>query len=71
MGKGNAREGNRPWTKEEMMAYLDWSDAEEARIEQRVRNDVATNGVFINTRGPGYLWEQVDEDREEQRQLYQ
>jgi hypothetical protein len=25
--------GSREWTKEEMMAYLDWSKAEDERIE--------------------------------------
>ena len=47
------------------MAYLDWNDAEDARVEQRVRDDVTTNGVFTNARGPRYLWEQVDRDIEE------
>ena len=28
--------GSREWTKEEMMAYLDWSEAEDKRIEAQV-----------------------------------
>ncbi len=69
MGRYKARDGNRPWTKEEMMSYLDWNNKEDARVEERVREDIATNGLFGMARGTRYLWDQVDQYIEEQRRL--
>ena len=58
----------RPWTREEMMAYLDWNAAEEARIEKAVRKDIDINGFG---RGPGHYWAQAEKDAEEQSRLYE
>jgi hypothetical protein len=66
MGKCNRRENNRLWTKEEMMAYLDWDTAENVRVDGIVREDIEANGARTSTRGPGYLWAQVDRDIEGQ-----
>jgi hypothetical protein len=64
MGK---RCGSREWTKEEMMAYLDWSNAEDERIDAQV----AAIGPFSsNRRGMGNIWDMVARDIEEQEALY-
>lgn len=60
----------RPWTTEEVMAYLDWSDAEDARVEEVVRTDFGAHGYATRARGPGYLWAQVDRDIEEREHFY-
>ncbi|KAJ2894092.1 hypothetical protein MKZ38_007931 [Zalerion maritima] len=59
----------RPWTSEEVMTYLDWSNAEDARVEEVVRKDVEANGFRTRSKGPGYLWAQVERDIEEQNRL--
>jgi hypothetical protein len=42
MGKRyTATEPSREWTKEEMIAYLDWDKAEDERIEARVTEEVS------------------------------
>jgi len=61
-------EGVRDWTKEEKMAWIDWSNLEEARIEEVVKEDMARNG-FGGTR-PGDIWRLVERDSEEQAALY-
>ncbi len=61
---------SRPWTTEEMMAYLDWSNAEDARVEEVVRKDPELGPQRIRTRGMAYLWDQVDRDMEQQARLY-
>ena len=61
----------RPWTTEEVMAYLDWSNAEDSRVEEVVRKDVEANGFRTKTRGVGYLWAQVERDIEEQNRLFE
>lgn len=48
MGKCN---GSREWSKEEMMAYLDWNKAEDRRVQDRVDTLVERDGVFNNRRG--------------------
>lgn len=71
MGRNCRTRGTtRPWTKEEMMAYLDWSTAEEARIEENVQRRIETNGLWTASRGLGYLWAQVDQDIEDQDHLH-
>jgi len=52
----------RPWTEEEMMAYLDWCNSEDARVEGVVRKDIEFNGFRTLARGTGYLWAQVYRD---------
>lgn len=51
--------GSRDWTKEEMMAYLDWDNAEGERV-QLIVDKIGPN--FGRNRGMGYIWEMVDED---------
>jgi len=70
MGKEKTGKVARPWAVEELMAYLDWSNAEDARIEEVVRKDIEANGHRTRARGPGYLWEQVETDVREQERLY-
>ena len=70
MGRYNRIEKNRAWTKEEMMAYIDWDKAEEDRINGIVRKDIETNGFGTRRRGQGHLWAEVDRDIEEQNRLY-
>ena len=43
--------GSRAWTKEEMMAYLDWSKAEDDRIEAQVANEMGQNPLANRRRG--------------------
>ncbi|KAF4333456.1 transposase [Fusarium beomiforme] len=50
------KKGSRDWTKEEMMAYLDWSKAEEDRAETRVAAEMEGN-PFSNRRGMREIWE--------------
>ena len=66
MGK---RCGSRDWTKEEMMAYLDWNTAEDRRVQDRVDAIVERDGVFNNRRGLTDLWKMIDEDSEEQLEV--
>lgn len=40
-----AQGGPRDWTKEEMMVYLDWSKAEEDRVEALVAAEMKDNPV--------------------------
>jgi len=61
--------GSRVWEKEEMMAYLDWSKAEEDRVEARVAAEMAGN-PFSGRRGMGDIWEAAARDIEEQEALY-
>jgi hypothetical protein len=62
----------RPWTTEEVMAYLDWSNAEDARVEEAVRKDIEANGFGTRkARGLGHVWAQVERDTEEQGCLYE
>lgn len=39
--------GLKPWTKEEMMAYLDWSNQEDDRVEARVADQIKKNRLLI------------------------
>jgi hypothetical protein len=70
MGKCRPGKDKQPWTKEEMMAYLDWSHAEDARTEQAVQRDIEANGFLIRVRGPGYVWAEVERDIEQQNRLH-
>ena len=65
--------GSREWTKEEMMAYLDWSEAEDKRIETQVAAAVAAMGgnpFGSRRRGMDEIWRQAERDIEEQEALY-
>lgn len=41
----------RNWTKVEMMAYLDWCQAEEQRVEAQVAKEMGENPLGNNRRG--------------------
>src|SRR6478736_7661512 len=60
----------REWTKEEMMAYLDWDKAETDRIEARVAEETENGRLFASRRGMGELWEMTQRDIDEQEALY-
>ena len=61
--------GSREWTKEEMMAYLDWSKAEDNHIEAQVAREMEEGGR--ERRGVGEIWRMIDRDMEEQEALYE
>lgn len=61
--------GSREWTKEEMMAYLDFSNAEDARIEARVANEMRGN-QFSSRRGYGDVLDAAWQDGLEQQAFY-
>jgi MULE transposase domain/Zinc knuckle len=63
--------GSREWTKEEMMAYLDWSEAEDKRIEAQVAQEMEGNPLGRQRRGVGEIWRMIDRDIEEQEALYE
>lgn len=62
--------GSRDWTKEEMMAYLDWSNAEDDRIEALVAQERENEPFDTGRRGVGDIWRRVERDIEEQRAVY-
>jgi hypothetical protein len=43
--------GAREWTKEEMMAKLDWSTAEDERVEHQVAKEIGENPLANKKRG--------------------
>jgi hypothetical protein len=57
--------GLREWTKEEMMAYLDWDKAEADRIEAQVAEETENGRLFTSRRGMGKLWEMAQRDIDE------
>ena len=61
--------GSRDWTKEEMMAYLDWDKAEEDRVEAVVAAEMKNN-PFSNRRGMNEIWEAAAADCAAQEALY-
>ena len=56
--------GLKPWTKEEMMAYLDWSNQEDDRVEARVADQIKKNRLS-STRGVAHVWADIETDRAE------
>jgi hypothetical protein len=61
--------GSRDWSKEEMMAYLDWSKAEDDRVEAQVAAEMESN-PFSSRRGMRNIWEAAENDGKEQQELY-
>lgn len=47
----------RPWTKEEMIAYLDWSHLEDRRVEDQVLREMEADGYRSQRRGMDDTWE--------------
>jgi hypothetical protein len=62
--------GSRNWTKEEMMAYLDWSKAEDERIEAQVAEEMGGNPLANKRKGLKEIWQRVEEDSREQELLH-
>jgi len=62
--------GLREWTKEEMMAYLDWSEAEDSRIDAQVVTEMGDNPLGSKRRGMDDIWRRAERDAEEQEALY-
>ncbi|KAG6989701.1 PKS-NRPS hybrid synthetase [Fusarium oxysporum f. sp. conglutinans] len=62
--------GSREWTKEEMMAYLDWSKAEDERIEAQVVKEMGKNPLANKRRGMTEIWRKAEMDSIEQETLY-
>ncbi|KJZ69039.1 hypothetical protein HIM_11565 [Hirsutella minnesotensis 3608] len=61
--------GSREWTKEEMMAYLDWSNAEDKRAESQVAEEMLANPPACKRRGLKQIWKRAEEDSREQQAL--
>ncbi|KAF4339788.1 hypothetical protein FBEOM_6326 [Fusarium beomiforme] len=61
--------GSREWTKEEMMAYLDWDKSENDRLDAQVADEIVVQ-PFSGRRGPGEIWRACEKDIEEQQALY-
>jgi len=52
------------------MAYIDWSNAEDERIEVQVVAEIGDNPFGSNRRGVDNLWRRVERDIAEQEALY-
>ena len=48
--------GSRAWTKEEMMAYLDWNKLEDDRVDEQVFQEVQENPFDTGRRGVDNIW---------------
>lgn len=59
--------GSRDWTKEEMMTYLDWSKAEDERIEAQVAREMGDNPLANRRRGMKEIWERVERTAESKK----
>ncbi|KFG84026.1 hypothetical protein MANI_116202 [Metarhizium anisopliae] len=62
--------GTRDWTKEEMMAYLDWSKAEDERVEAKVLEEIGSNPMGSTRRGVKDIWKGIEEDSRAQEAIY-
>lgn len=61
--------GSREWTREEMMAYLDWSKAEDDRVDAEVATEMEGN-MFSGRRGMGDIWEAAARDSRAREAFY-
>lgn len=52
-----------------MIAYLDWSKAEDNRVEAAIAQE-AENGLFSNRRGVREIWAAIEQDTKEQQFLF-
>jgi hypothetical protein len=62
--------GSREWTKEEMIAYLDWSKAEDERIEAQVAEEMGDHPLANRRRGVKDIWGRIEADSREQEGLH-
>ena len=60
----------RAWTKDEMMAYLDWDNAEDERVEMQVASEMGVNPLANGRRGLGGIWMSVEQYNNSQRTRY-
>ncbi|KID81747.1 transposase [Metarhizium guizhouense ARSEF 977] len=68
-GRCKTSTGTRDWTKEEMMAYLDWSRAEDERVEALVAKEMGNNPLASRRRGMKHIWKSIEQDTKEQQAL--
>jgi hypothetical protein len=61
---------SREWTKEEMMAYLDWAKAEDERIEAQVAEEIGDSPLANSRRGVKDIWRRIETDSREQEALH-
>lgn len=66
----NTSTGSRPWIKEEMMAYLDWSNAEDECVEAQVAKEMADMPLANKRRGMKDIWASAERDSKEQQALH-
>jgi hypothetical protein len=62
--------GRRKWTKEEMMAYIDWDFEEVRRTDARVKRQLENAGKEATRRGIGDILRQAEEDIRAQEAFY-
>ena len=55
--------GSREWTKEEIIAYLDWSRAEDNRIDAQVAWEMEGNPLGRQRQGAGEIWRRIIRQR--------
>jgi hypothetical protein len=58
------------WTKEEIMAYVDWDKAETDRIEAQVAKETDNGRLASRRRGMAVFWERAEQDFVELKALY-
>lgn len=62
--------GRRKWTKEEMMAYIDWDTAEAERTEAQVKLRMENDPNEATRRGMRGIWRESEEDEQAQARLF-
>ncbi|RFU74564.1 mutator-like element transposase [Trichoderma arundinaceum] len=62
--------GRRKWTKEEMMAYIDWDTAEAERTEAQVKLRMENDPNEATRRGMRGIWRGSEEDEQAQARLF-
>lgn len=51
------------------MAYLDWSKAEDERVEALVAKEMGDNPLASRRRGMEHIWKSIEQDTKEQQAL--
>ncbi|KJZ68350.1 hypothetical protein HIM_12259 [Hirsutella minnesotensis 3608] len=62
--------GRRSWTKEEQMACLDWSQAEDERVQAQVAKEMGDDPLGNVRKGVKEIWRRVEENSREQDALH-
>lgn len=52
------------------MAYLDWSKAEDERIEPQVAEEMGDNPLANKRKGVKEIWQRIEKDSREQEALH-